>query len=63
MGIPEAVMDSLKSCPVETVEHLLKNIIICGGSALFPGMQTRLQKEIRALAPALYKVAVKISDR
>lgn len=62
MGIPEAVMDALKSCPAETIEHLLKNILICGGSALFPGMKERLQKEIRALAPALYKVYVQITS-
>lgn len=61
MGIPEAVMDALKSCPAETIEHLLKNIVICGGSALFPGMTERLQKEIRALAPAIYKVSVKMT--
>lgn len=55
-------MESIKSCPAETIEHLLGNIVICGGSALFPGMQSRLQKEIRALAPALYQVSVKVSS-
>lgn len=63
MGVPEAVMDAIKSCPPETIEHLLGNIIVCGGSAMFPGMQSRLQKEIRALAPALYKVSVTMASR
>lgn len=63
MGIPEAVMDSIKSCPPETMEHLLGNIIVCGGSALFPGMEARLQKEIRALAPDLYKVTVRVDSK
>lgn len=60
MGVPEAVLDATNSCPTETMEHLLSNIIVCGGSAAFPGMGTRLQKEIRALAPALYKVTVTV---
>lgn len=61
MGIPEATMDSVLSCPSEVIEHLLGNILVCGGSALFPGMESRLQKEIRALAPTLYKVSVKLA--
>lgn len=63
MGIPEAVIEAVKSCPPEATEHLLGNIIICGGSALFPGMESRLQKEIRALAPSLYKVSVTLASR
>lgn len=55
-------MDAINNCPAETVEHLLANIIVCGGSALFPGMESRILKEIRALAPTLYKVSVKVSS-
>ena len=63
MGVPEALMDALKSCPAETVEHLLRNIVICGGSALFPGMRERMRKDIRALAPDILQVNVTMSSR
>lgn len=50
-GIPETVIEVVEACPAEAASHLLYNIIIIGGCALFPGMQSRLQAEIRALAP------------
>lgn len=29
----------------------MKNIVMCGGNTLFEGLATRLEKELRALAP------------
>lgn len=63
MGIPEAVIDAVNSCPAETIEHLLGNIVICGGSAMFSGIEKRILKEVRALAPDLYKVNVKLAPK
>ncbi|XP_059613013.1 actin-related protein 6 [Phlebotomus argentipes] len=63
MGIPEAVLDAVSACPPETAEHLLSNIVVCGGSAQFPGMGARLQREIRALAPEEYNVCVRIAEK
>lgn len=51
VGIPEAVIDSLGDCPSYAHYELLRNIIIIGGSSLFPGFIPRLKAEIRALAP------------
>lgn len=51
VGIPEAVIDSLKDCPSYTHHELLRNILVIGGSSLFPGFIPRLKREIRALAP------------
>lgn len=59
MGIPEAVMESIRACPPETVPHIFPNIVVVGGCALFPGMQTRMEMEIRALAPD--DVSVKVT--
>uniref|UniRef100_A0A1B0CD89 Actin-related protein 6 n=2 Tax=Lutzomyia longipalpis TaxID=7200 RepID=A0A1B0CD89_LUTLO len=63
MGVPEAVLDAIAACPPETAEHLLANIVVCGGSAQFSGMGARLQSEIRALAPEEYKVCVRIAEK
>ncbi|XP_067635950.1 actin-related protein 6 [Eurosta solidaginis] len=51
IGIPEAVIDCLKDCPIYSHSELLRNILIIGGSSLFPGFIPRLKAEIRALAP------------
>ncbi|KAM7350509.1 actin-related protein 6 [Cochliomyia hominivorax] len=51
VGIPEAVIDALKECPSYTHHELLRNILVIGGSSLFPGFIPRLKKEIRSLAP------------
>lgn len=63
MGVPETVMDSIFSCPEETIPHLLSNIIVVGGCALFPGMRGRLLKELRALSPDDINVNVTIPDK
>jgi actin-related protein 6 len=58
MGISEAVIESINACPEETRPHLYANIVVIGGSAKFPGMQSRLQKDIRSMAPEWYEVNV-----
>lgn len=58
MGICEAVIDAINACPEETRPHLYANIVVIGGSASFPGMQQRLQKDIRSMAPEWYTVNV-----
>lgn len=58
MGISEAVIISINECPEETRPHLYANIIVIGGSARFPGMQKRLQRDIRSMAPEWFKVNV-----
>ncbi|XP_035793017.1 actin-related protein 6-like [Anopheles albimanus] len=60
MGIPEAIVDAINACAEETRPHLFANIIVCGGCALFPGMQTRVEKDVRALAPDEYEVNVMV---
>ncbi|XP_070162125.1 actin-related protein 6 [Polyergus mexicanus] len=58
MGIPEAVIDSIKACDEETWPHFLSNIILTGGNAKFPGFKDRIYKEIRSLAATEYAVNV-----
>lgn len=62
MGISDAVIDSVNACPVETRPHLFANIIVIGGCAKFPGMQARLQKDIRSMAPEWFDVKVTVPD-
>ncbi|XP_055535591.1 actin-related protein 6 [Wyeomyia smithii] len=60
MGVAEAIVHSINACPEETRPHLFSNIVVCGGSALFSGMQSRIQQEVRALAPDEFIVNVTI---
>ncbi|XP_072937590.1 actin-related protein 6 [Epargyreus clarus] len=50
MGIPEAIMHSIDSCPEENKEGLLGNIVLYGGNTLFFGFRERVYNEVRSLA-------------
>lgn len=62
MGIAEATVDAINACPEETRPHLFENIIVVGGSSKFSGLITRLQKDIRSMAPEWYNVDVSSSS-
>ena len=57
-GIHEIIYNSIMNCHVELREELFRNIVICGGTSLFPGMTERLTKEITNLAPSKTRVKV-----
>jgi actin-related protein 6 len=63
MGIPEAIMDCLKACEEETWPHLLANIVLTGGSSKFSGLQDRVLKEVRSLAPVDYTIRVHLPEK
>lgn len=63
MGIAEAVVASINSCPVATHPHLYANIVVTGGCSLFPNFQKRLLKDIRKLAPDEYAVNVTLPEK
>ncbi len=57
-GIHVATYDSIMKCDVDIRKDLYANIVLSGGTTLFPGINTRLNKEITSLAPPT--MAVKI---
>ncbi|XP_056138130.1 actin-related protein 6 [Lampris incognitus] len=58
MGIPEAIIHSIRCMPEEMQPHLYRNIVLTGGNSLFPGFRERLYNEVRALAPSDLLVSV-----
>ncbi|KAF9761596.1 actin [Nosema granulosis] len=58
MSIHDTIFDSIKACDVDIRKDLYANIVLSGGSTLFPGLAVRLDKEIRALAPSSVKINV-----
>ena len=51
IGVHEQLYYSILKCPPEIHTTLYENIVLGGGSTLFPGFADRLKKEIRGLAP------------
>jgi len=51
VGIHEAIYNSLMQCQSEVSNEMIKNIILSGGSTLFPGFPERIKKELENLMP------------
>ena len=50
-GIDNMLYRSVMKCDVDIRKDLFGNIVLAGGSTMFPGFAGRLQKTIKALAP------------
>ena len=57
-GSHEATYNSIMKCDVDIRKDLYANIVLTGGSTMFPGITDRMQKEISALAPPTMKIKV-----
>eukprot|EP00731_Ephydatia_muelleri_P016784 Em0009g1208a len=57
-GICDDIYGSIMRCNVEIRKDLYSNIVLTGGSTMFPGMADRIQKEITAMAPPTVNVKV-----
>ncbi|XP_063842196.1 actin-like isoform X1 [Scylla paramamosain] len=57
-GIHDTVYNSIMKCDVDIRKDLYANIVMSGGSTMYPGMSDRLQKEITYLAPATVKIKI-----
>jgi actin beta/gamma 1 len=57
-GIHEATYDSIMKCDVDIRKDLYCNIVLSGGTTMFPGIGDRMSQEIAGLAPQNIKVKV-----
>jgi len=57
-GIHQLTYNSILKCDIDIRKDLYQNIVLSGGSTMFPGIDARLKKEIQALAPAAVKVKI-----
>lgn len=58
LGVHNTIYDSIMRCDVDIRKDLYSNIVLSGGTTMFSGIDTRMQKEISALAPNTIKVKV-----
>lgn len=57
-GIHETAYNSIMKCDVDIRKDLYGNIVMSGGSTMFPGIADRVHKEVTALAPVSMKIKV-----
>jgi len=57
-GIHERIYNSIMMCDEDIRDVLYGNIVLSGGSTMFPGFADRMSKEITALAPRNMKIKV-----
>lgn len=55
-GIHETTYNSIMKCDVDTRKDLFGNIVLSGGTTMFPGLADRMSKEMAAVAPAGMKL-------
>ncbi|KAK4433764.1 actin [Sesamum alatum] len=57
-GIHETTYNSIMECDEDIMKDLYENIVLSGGSTIFPGIADRMSKEITALAARGMKIKV-----
>ena len=50
-GIHEQTFNSIMNCDIEIRRDLFRNVVLSGGTTLFPGFVNRFQKELATLVP------------
>merc|ERR1719225_2019283 len=57
-GIDETTYNSIMKCDVDIRKDLYANIVLSGGTTMYPGIADRMKKEITALAPSTMKIKI-----
>jgi actin-related protein len=57
-GIHETTYNSIMKCDVDIRKDLYANIVLSGGTTMFPKIGERMAKELTALAPSTMKIKV-----
>ncbi|KAG7156678.1 actin-like [Homarus americanus] len=57
-GVHETVYNSIMKCDIDIRKDLFANILLSGGTTMYPGIADRMQKEITALAPSTIKIKI-----
>ena len=56
--LDEAVYSVVQLCDIDLRKELYQNIVLSGGSTMFPGLKERLQKELSELVPENVEVRI-----
>ena len=58
MGLHELTKKTVNDCDLDVRKDLLGNFVMSGGTTMFEGIDARMEKEIKALAPASMKIKI-----
>ncbi|GBG29320.1 Actin [Hondaea fermentalgiana] len=58
LGVHEAMFQTISKCDVDVRRALFANIILSGGTTLYPGLAERLSTEMTALVPSSVSIKV-----
>ncbi|XP_035216201.1 actin-85C-like [Stegodyphus dumicola] len=50
-GFQEVIYDSIMRCDVDIRRYIMQNVLLSGGSTMFPGMEQRLHHELKHMCP------------
>ena len=57
-GVHESGYTSIMKCDIDIRKDLFANIVLSGGTTMYPGIADRLQKEVTSLAPSTLKIKI-----
>jgi actin beta/gamma 1 len=57
-GIHDITFQTITQCDIDVRRELFSNIVLSGGTTMFPGMADRLAKELTSLVPPNMKVKI-----
>jgi actin beta/gamma 1 len=57
-GVHDTTFQTIMKCDVDIRKDLYANVVLSGGTTMFPGIAERMTKELTALAPAPRKIKV-----
>ncbi|XDV45443.1 hypothetical protein PO909_013544 [Leuciscus waleckii] len=57
-GVHKTTFNSIMKCDVDLRKDLYANIVLSGGTTMYPGIADRMQKEITSLAPSTIKIKI-----
>ena len=57
-GIAETTYNSIMKCDIDIRKDLYANIVLSGGTTMYPGIADRMQKDLTDLAPPTMKVKI-----
>jgi len=57
-GVHDCTFQTIMKCDVDIRRDLYANIVLSGGTTMFPGIAERMTKEVTLLAPATMKIKV-----
>jgi len=58
LGLHATVYNSIQACDIDIRKDLYANMVLSGGTTMYPGIADRMQKEVTSLAPSTIKVKI-----